>query len=117
MNRLLVGTSRCDVPARVQRAERIAQHEQITPYVAPLLRGADGAARRPYPGSWSQGASPYSWRLPMNRSNYAKRLGVRALLRRFCLHPHLKAPEHWAHSKTLRAIPGPIGSWSQCTNE
>jgi hypothetical protein len=42
---------------------------------------------------------------------------VRALLRRFCLHTHFKAPEHWTHSKTLRAIPDAIDSWCQCTNE
>src|SRR5262249_33450891 len=35
----VVGTSRCDVPARVQRAERIPQHERTTADVAPL----DGA--------------------------------------------------------------------------
>src|SRR5262249_27836358 len=32
----VVGTSRCDVPARVQRAERISQHERATAGVAPL---------------------------------------------------------------------------------
>jgi len=31
-----------------ERAERIARDVRITPLVAPLLRGADGAARRPY---------------------------------------------------------------------
>src|SRR5215470_14059674 len=31
-----VGTSRCDVPARVQRAERIPQDERTTADVAPL---------------------------------------------------------------------------------
>src|SRR5262249_3141672 len=32
----VVGTSRCDVPARVQRAERISQDERTTADVAPL---------------------------------------------------------------------------------
>src|SRR5213592_1082975 len=40
---LRVGTSRCDVPARVQRAERLATN----PRSAPARRG-DAAARRPY---------------------------------------------------------------------
>src|SRR6266516_4142330 len=40
---LRVGTSRCDVPARVQRAERVATN----PRSAPERRG-DAAARRPY---------------------------------------------------------------------
>src|SRR5206468_12484459 len=40
---LRVETSRCDVPARVQRAERLA----INPRSAPERRG-DAAARRPY---------------------------------------------------------------------
>src|SRR6266542_584007 len=48
----LVGTSRCDVPARVQRAERAVRGVRLAPHVAPLLRGADGAARRPY--QWMQ---------------------------------------------------------------
>jgi Fe-S-cluster-containing dehydrogenase component/DMSO reductase anchor subunit len=43
-----VGTSRCDVPARAERAERTTRDAQIAPNVAPLVRGADGAARRPY---------------------------------------------------------------------
>jgi hypothetical protein len=41
-------TSRCDVPVRVQRAELIARDVRIMSDVAPLLRGADGAARHPY---------------------------------------------------------------------
>jgi len=32
----MVGTSRCDVPARVQRAERALRDMRITPLVAPL---------------------------------------------------------------------------------
>jgi len=32
----MVGTSRCDVPARVQRAERIASNEHTIVSVAPL---------------------------------------------------------------------------------
>ena len=35
-------------PPASQRAERIAHDLRIAPHVAPLLRGADGAARRPY---------------------------------------------------------------------
>jgi len=41
-----VGTSRCDVPARVQRAERTNQ--PTSPPCCAAARGADGAARRPY---------------------------------------------------------------------
>src|SRR5512144_2452498 len=32
----------------VKRAERFARDVRITPHGAPLVRGADGAARRPY---------------------------------------------------------------------
>jgi hypothetical protein len=49
MNEALVGTSRCDVPARAERAEQATRDAQITSNVAPLVRSADGAARRPYP--------------------------------------------------------------------
>jgi hypothetical protein len=37
----------------------------------------------------------------MNRSNRAKRLGVRQSSAAFAFTAHLKAPEDWAHSKTL----------------
>jgi hypothetical protein len=45
-----VGTLRCDVPARAERAERTSM---VTRKIAPLVavrkdRGADGAAHRPY---------------------------------------------------------------------
>jgi len=35
-------------PPAFRRAERTTHNVQITPRVAPLARGADGAARRPY---------------------------------------------------------------------
>ena len=40
-------TSRCDVPARVQRVERMVKDARVTAHVAAAERGADGAARRP----------------------------------------------------------------------
>src|SRR5262245_14917223 len=42
-----VGTSRCDVPARKAGGTNCIRRT-LLPRVAPLLRGADGAARRPY---------------------------------------------------------------------
>src|SRR5262245_23519440 len=41
----LVGTSRCDVPARDERAERCGEDDSCRPLVAPRC-GADGAARQ-----------------------------------------------------------------------
>ena len=41
-----VGTSRCDVPARAERAERTRKGVRGVHCAAE--RGADGAARRPY---------------------------------------------------------------------
>src|SRR5262245_15246367 len=52
----------------------------------------------------------------MNRPNRAKRLGVRALLRRFCVRYSSQSARGLAHSKTLRAISNPCVPWSQCTN-
>ena len=49
-DRHVVGTARCAVPARVQRAERILKNERITAHVAPLNKAPDGAARHPYQG-------------------------------------------------------------------
>ena len=46
---VLVGTARCAVPARVQRAERIIKEVRIAARVAPLNAAPDGAARHPYP--------------------------------------------------------------------
>ena len=46
-----VGTSRCPAGAGSppeKRAEGFARDARIARHVAPLLRGADGAARRPY---------------------------------------------------------------------
>ena len=42
-----VGTSRCDVSARAERAERMTRDGRITPHVAPLVRGADGECAVP----------------------------------------------------------------------
>jgi type II secretory pathway pseudopilin PulG len=42
----VAGTSRCDVPARVQRAERSGK--VLRAFDCAAERGADGAARRPY---------------------------------------------------------------------
>jgi hypothetical protein len=35
-------------PPAQQRAERLTPDVSIIPHVTPLIRGADGAARRPY---------------------------------------------------------------------
>jgi hypothetical protein len=35
-------------PPAQQRAEKVTPNALVTPHVAPLIRGADGAARRPY---------------------------------------------------------------------
>jgi hypothetical protein len=43
-----VGTSRCDVPARVQRAEPAFVRCETTARCCAAVRGADSAARRPY---------------------------------------------------------------------
>jgi len=45
----MVGTLRCGVPARAERAERIVGCARLAIHVAPLFRGADSAARCPYP--------------------------------------------------------------------
>jgi hypothetical protein len=45
---MLVGTVRCAVPARVQRAERIIEDVRITLYVSPL-NAAPTAQRHLYP--------------------------------------------------------------------
>src|SRR5262245_58830959 len=55
-------------------------------------------------GSWSQCANDVSWELSINRSNREKRLGVRALLRRFGVHRPSQRARGLVHSKTLRAI-------------
>src|SRR5688500_3101607 len=70
-NRSLVGTSRCDVPARVPAGGSVpAPLASNTSHVAPLVRGADGAARHPYllrdSGSWFRCAILESWELPRN---------------------------------------------------
>src|SRR6266496_2381694 len=44
---MTVGTSRCDVPARVRAGGTARAGRPRQPIVAPLGRGADGAARRP----------------------------------------------------------------------
>jgi hypothetical protein len=44
----MVGTSRCDVPARAAVGGMNGRAARFMPHVAPLVRGADGAARRPY---------------------------------------------------------------------
>jgi len=43
-----VGTSRCDVPARVQRAEQMREKVRSRSSPCAAERGADGAARHPY---------------------------------------------------------------------
>src|SRR5580704_10926673 len=58
MNQIKVGTSRCDVPARVQRAERIASDVRTTVPIAPLLRGADGASAPSLPLRFMPDARP-----------------------------------------------------------
>ena len=73
---LMVGSSRCDDPARVPAggigrgispgAWGFEPNLVTTPYVAPLIRGADGAARRPYP-------SPFSASLRFNLPSSAAR--------------------------------------------
>jgi len=46
---LVVGTSRCDVLARVVAGETMRGHRQIfAPHPCAAERGADSAARRPY---------------------------------------------------------------------
>jgi hypothetical protein len=45
---ILVGTSRCDVPARVQRAERLYKGVCVREKSCAAERGADSAARCPY---------------------------------------------------------------------
>lgn len=44
----LAGMTRCAVPVRVQRVERILEDVHITAHVATLTVALDGAARRPY---------------------------------------------------------------------
>jgi 4'-phosphopantetheinyl transferase len=44
----VVGTSRCAVPACVQKAERFVQPQELSGFDCAAERGADGAARRPY---------------------------------------------------------------------
>jgi len=66
----MVGTSRCDVPARVQRAERTARGVRFVPSPDASLGDGDGAARHPYQdNAWPQCNKPgrigqNPWKMP-----------------------------------------------------
>src|SRR5262249_52996903 len=53
-----VGTSRCDAPARVQRAERISQQERTTADVAPLYAARTAQRAVPTTLNASRGCYP-----------------------------------------------------------
>ena len=57
----LLGTSHCDVPARVQRAERMVKDARVTAHVAPLnaARTAQRAVRA------TRDYTPAAWRLAL----------------------------------------------------
>ena len=57
-----VGTVRCAVPARVQRAERMLDDMRTTAPVGPLERGAHTVAHCPYDFRRRAGVCPSKWR-------------------------------------------------------
>jgi hypothetical protein len=57
---VLVGTSRCDVPARAERAERMSN---VHADGCAAERGADGAARRPYQEQCVDAPATKTWNI------------------------------------------------------